>query len=220
MKKGRRIKKGLLIGLAVQIAILAVVGGFVYSKYVKQDQLNGTLSITAELGTIQLLEHEAVKTLKGNYEFTEVLYDGTAGKEGNTYDHVLPGLDIPKDPHIVVTGKTPIPAYIFVEVLADENFEQSNEHVQNKLAYQLTSDWKKLAVAGKHGGIVYVYAGGDNAIAVTGNIDKLPILVGDKITVSQKVDIENKASIQFYAAMAETVEGKTPEEIYTAQGAA
>lgn len=217
----RRIRRGLLIGLVAQLIIMAVVGGFVYSKYVKQDKLDGQISITAELGTIQLLEHEAVKTDKGNYEFTEVLYDGTVGKEGNTYDHVLPGLDIPKDPYIKVEGKTPIPAYIFVEVVADVNFDEYNGHVQNKLAYSLTSSWKKLeSVTGEHGGSVYVYASGDTAISVIGNIDKLSILEGDKIIVSQKVSIDPPAKLEFYASMAQAVNGKTPAEIYTAQGAA
>ena len=216
----RRIKRGLLIGLAVQLVILAVVGGFVYSKYVKQDKLNGTLNITAELGKIQLLEHEAVKTDKGDYIFTEILLP-TETKKGNTYDHVLPGLDIPKDPHIVVTGKTPIPAYIFVEVVEDENFDEYNGHVQNKLAYSLTSSWKKLeSVTGEHGGTVYVYASGDTAISVKGNIDKLSILESDKIIVSQKVSIAPPAKLEFYATMAQAVNGKTPAEIYTAQGAA
>lgn len=225
----RRIKRGLLIGLAVQLVILAVVGGFVYSKYVKQDKLDGTLNITAELGTIQLLEHEAVKTLKGNYEFTEVLYDGTAGKEGNTYDHVLPGLDIPKDPYIKVDGKTPISAYIFVEVVEDNNgnfalYEKGasdvEKHKIEKLAYRLTDSWHSLGKIGKNGGTVYVYASGETAINVTGNITKLPILEGDEIIVSQKVNIEGEASLQFYATMAQVVNGKTPAEIYTAQGAA
>ncbi len=217
----RRIRRGLLIGLVAQLIIMAVVGGFVYSKYVKQDKLDGQISITAELGTIQLLEHQAKKTDKGNYEFTEVLYDGTVGKEGNTYDHVLPGLDIPKDPYIKVEGKTPIPAYIFVEVVADTNFDEYNGHVQNKLAYSLTSSWKKLDIAGENGGTVYVYVDGEgNPIKVTGNISELHILVDDKIIVSQKVNIEGEASLQFYATMAQAVNEKTPEEIYTAQGAA
>lgn len=216
----RRIKRGLLIGLAVQLVILAVVGGFVYSKYVKQDKLNGTLNITAELGKIQLLEHEAVKTDKGDYIFTEILLP-TETKKGNTYDHVLPGLDIPKDPYIKVEGKTPIPAYIFVEVVADENFDEYNGHVQNKLAYSLTSSWKKLDIAGENGGTVYVYVDGEgNPIKVTGNISELHILVDDKIIVSQKVSIAPPAKLEFYATMAQAVNGKTPAEIYTAQGAA
>ena len=199
----RRINRGLLIGLAVQLVILAVVGGFVYSKYVKQDKLNGTLNITAELGKIQLLEHEAVKTDKGDYIFTEILLP-TETKKGNTYDHVLPGLDIPKDPYIKVEGKTPIPAYIFVEVVADENFDEYNGHVQNKLAYSLTSSWKKLDIAGENGGTVYVYVDGEgNPIKVTGNIFELHILVDDKIIVSQKVSIDPPAKLKFYATMAQ-----------------
>ena len=200
----RRIRRGLLIGLVAQLIIMAVVGGFVYSKYVKQDKLDGQISITAELGTIQLLEHQAKKTDKGNYEFTEVLYDGTVGKKGNTYDHVLPGLDIPKDPYIKVEGKTPIPAYIFVEVVADANFDEYNGHVQNKLAYSLTSSWKKLDIAGENGGTVYVYVDGEgNPIKVTGNIFELHILVDDKIIVSQKVSIAPPAKLKFYATMAQ-----------------
>lgn len=205
----RRIRRGLLIGLVAQLIIMAVVGGFVYSKYVKQDKLDGQISITAELGTIQLLEHEAEKADNGQY----TLNTSVAPVTTNTYDHVLPGLDIPKDPYIKVEGKTPIPAYIFVEVVADENFDEYNGHVQNKLAYSLTSSWKKLeSVTGEHGGSVYVYASGDTAISVIGNIDKLSILEGDKIIVSQKVNITTPAELKFYAMMGQAYD--TPTKVY------
>lgn len=221
----RRIKRGLLIGLAVQLVILAVVGGFVYSKYVKQDKLDGQISITAELGTIQLLEHEAEKADNGQYTLNTSVTPVTT----NTYDHVLPGLDIPKDPYIKVEGKTPIPAYIFVEVVEDNNdnfalYEKGasdvEKHKIEKLAYRLTDSWHSLGKIGKNGGTVYVYASGDTAISVKGNIDKLSILEGDKIIVSQKVSIDPPAKLEFYATMAQAVNGKTPAEIYTAQGAA
>lgn len=216
----RKIRRGLLIGLVAQMVILMIVGGFVYSKYVTKETLEGKLNITADIGTIQLFESEATKQNTGEYTL-----DKTKPVTSNNYTHVIPGLDIPKDPYVTVTNKTPIPAYIFVEVVADGNFTVSNTHVADKLAYSLTSSWKKLDIAGKNGGTVYAYTtDGTTAKAVTNEdadaIDDISILVEDKIIVSQDVSITLPAELKFYASMGQVVNGKTPAEIYTAQGAA
>ncbi|MBR4072249.1 MAG: hypothetical protein IKK26_06825 [Clostridia bacterium] len=225
MKETKRlIKRGLLAGLATQLIIVMLLSTVVYAKYIRTETFTGTIQITVDLGNIALLESKANKELTGQYVLDKNdILDGTTDKEGNTYTHVLPGLDIPKDPYITVTGKTTIPAYIYVEIKADDIFKESSDHTPDYLTYELTNDWLSLGMKGRNGGDLYVYSGGAGAAkAVTADIAKISILVGDKITVSQELNLSTitPVSMKIYAAMAEVVSGKTAAEIYTANGAA
>ena len=111
----------------IAFAMLAVLIGLcsmAYAKYIQQDQLKDTLMITADIGTIELLEHQAERNLDGSYSLNDVLLpilddpDTTGVDEavlGNTYD-ILPGLDIPKDPFVKIEKTDNISVYVYVKI--------------------------------------------------------------------------------------------------------
>lgn len=207
-----RLKRFLPV-LAV-IFLLVVVGvGVSYAKYIATLRATGTVTINAELGDITLQEHEAVRQPNGSYELTDVILpimdnpdstDVNEEKLGNSYV-LIPGLDIPKDPYIVITNKTGIEAYLFVEVV---------DKTANP-ALTVTADsahWLSLGEIGVNGGTVYVYkatADDKTPTAIDSNFpsDPIYILAGNQIIVSQTLlteDTTAEDTLTFYACMGET----------------
>lgn len=199
------------------LALLCSLIGSTYAKYVKQQTLENTVTIKANLGKIELLEHEAVRLSTGEYDLTEKLLPVQDNPEttdvdetdlGNEYI-LLPGLDIPKNPFVRISGKTPIEAYVFVEVV-------DNLPANSGITYSLTADWTKLeGVTGAHGGTVYVYKDVlTNAFGNNGSGD-IPILAGDTVYVSQKLDKSVKdLKLTFYASMYEVASGSDEVTVY------
>jgi hypothetical protein len=110
-------KKSRLMMAAVAVILLAVLISSAIGKYVTTVSVPGKVTFTAKLaGSMVLQEHKAERNADGSYTLTEQI--ATADENGyfNGYD-LIPGLDIPKDPHIVITGKTDVKAYLFVEVV-------------------------------------------------------------------------------------------------------
>ena len=104
--------KGQIVTLILLLSlILMTLVGYVIGKYVDDKALEGRVIFTASLAeNVILQEHTAQQQADGSYQLTEPFVTGN--------DYVLiPGLDIPKDPHILIEGKTNIPAYLFVEVV-------------------------------------------------------------------------------------------------------
>lgn len=216
------IKKYWPTALATLILLTALTG--VYAKYVTDQALEERkITITAELGTIQLLEHEAVKQNDGSYvlqgvgtdgkcDGTEHTHlDGSAEKDGNKYEYVLPGLDIPKDPYVQITNKSPIEAYVFLKIETDNLKE-------NGLTYTLKEHWQPVS---DHPN-VYVYSAksdenwapfqvtGDNTSTFT-----IPVLENNKVVVSQKLNKEATGlELSFSACMKQYVDGQTAAQIY------
>lgn len=185
------------------LALLCGLAGGAYAKYVKKQTLESSLTIKANLGTIDLLEHKATKKNDGSY-----VLDKTNEVRANTYQ-LLPGLDIPKDPFVRISGKTPIEAYVFVEVVDDLP-------ANSGITYSLTADWTKLeGVTGSHGGTVYVYKEEvTNAFGSNGSGD-IPILAGDKVSISQYLDKSVKdLKLTFYASMYEVASGSDAATVY------
>ena len=120
-----------------------------------------------------------------------------------------------------VVNKTPIRAYLYVEVV---------ENLNVAIKYQMAPAWEKLnSVTGKNGGTVYVYQTGGTSVLTHENCEntEIPILTkpegwSGEIRVSQHL-LENDTSaddvLTFYAYLFETFkEGedeKTPSAIYT-----
>jgi len=202
MKKLQKWLPGLLI-FAVLLASLA--GGAAYGKYIFNKNFNGTVTIQANLGSITVLEHTATRMIDGSYK----LLDSTTNK--NSYI-IIPGLDIPKDPYVVVNKTSSIPVYVFIEVT--DTIQPADKSV---ITYQVdTKNWKELnGVAGKNGGKVYVYATGDMAQQVISSIGTIQILDQNKVFVHQDLkQVTSNVSINFYACMRQVVTGQTPAEIY------
>lgn len=205
-KKKNRSRLWLIVLMLILLA--SAFTGTVIAKYIKTTTFTGKIRFQAKLAEgIQLLEHEAERNPDGSYKL------GSKTVTQNTYD-LIPGLDIPKDPHVVITNKTAIEAYLYVEVVD----ETQNEAI----AWAMSKEWKLLdGVEGKGGnGTVYVYVGeGENPkpLGKTEGDMTVFLLDGNKIEVKQGLLAgENNNALTFYAAMGETALGTTPAEVYKA----
>jgi hypothetical protein len=107
-------KKSYLMIASVLLAVILIIGlvvGLSSAKYKTEKHLTGDVKFTVKLADIILIqEHEAVRQDDGSY----VLGDNIVVEQSYM---LMPGVDVPKDPFITVEGKTPIPAYLYVEVV-------------------------------------------------------------------------------------------------------
>lgn len=203
-------KKRRITPLLVVLLLLLIIGttGTTVAKYIHSTQLSSKVTFTAKLAEkITLLEHEAKRNADGSYELTDKTTDE------NKYS-LIPGLDIPKDPYITIIGKTPIKAYLFVEV--------RHSIGNNSIAYNLCDTWIPVMdgeepLTGKNGGKVYVYSTDGNTpkvIEEPGD-SEYQILENNKIYVSQKLlsGQLTEQHLNFYACLSEvpTNEGAEPD---------
>lgn len=210
------IKRYWPTALASLILLTALTG--VYAKYVTDQFFEGQATITANLGTIDLQEHKAMRDPTGLYTLTDTVlpYDETIG---NAYT-LIPGLDIPKDPYVQIIGKTTIPVYVFVEV--KDNLPVSNSQITYSVD---TTLWTKLEdVTGVNGGTVYVYNDAIDHNFGTNGTGTIRILTtdtnGNSVFVSQnlkEMTFPNDGfQIVFYANMGQVDAGNDASAVYTA----
>lgn len=224
----KNLQKWLL--RALMVALLCGLIGGAYAKYVKQDTLEGTVTIKANLGTIELLEHKANRKATGDYELTDTLLpiqdnpdtDIDETDLGNAYI-LLPGLDIPKDPFVRITNKTPIEVYVFVEVVtnivtdnkdATDDTDFTDDH---NISYSLTSDWLKISENTADGvtTAVYVYKDVIDENFGTSGTGTIQILENNTIYVSQKLNVPTDGVyLNFSASMYEVASGDSALTVY------
>ena len=132
MQKRMIKKRIILFGIILAVTLVIAVTAGLHAKYVRKVSLQGSVEFSSELAEkVELNESEAVLTESGGYKLNQ---DNKVLK--NSYK-VMPGVNIPKDPAITVTGKTGIPSYLFVEVtetdipdtvtyIGDDNFQINN----------------------------------------------------------------------------------------------
>ena len=134
----------------VLIATTGTKAKYTTDKVVNQTPV--TVTVTADLASnLEVKESKATRNPSGTYSLvTNELV------KNNTYV-LMPGVSIPKDPKVYVTGKTSIPAYLYVEVVNDTGLVTEGNNAA--LKYSLVApDWTKLdGVQGRHGGEVYAY---------------------------------------------------------------
>lgn len=193
MTRFQRQRRRLIITIAALSLILTTLCGVVQAKYIANRQVEGSVTISAQLGTIALQEHKAVRQADGSYKLTQ------NPVTTNTYI-LMPGVDVPKDPYVVISDKTPIEAYVYIKV---------ESTLPNTVAYSLEGHWKP--VTGCTG--VYVYAPGGTPKAVTEN-GTIQILTNDTLTVSQKYSGSDWVELNFTAYLYQTAAGDTPEAVY------
>lgn len=175
-------KKGSRFHWPVLLLLLALMGtgiGAAMAKYVYQQQFKAQVTFTARLAQeLQLLESKAVAIQddpKSNYKLTEETV------RSNTYE-LMPGVDIPKNPYVRITGKSPIPAYLFIEVV-----DQTNSAIE----ISLRPEWFPLTGEGivpQNGGTVYYYNDNpDEHPTPLASFDEKDfyILAENKVTVKQ-----------------------------------
>ena len=187
----------------ILLVLLISMTGLTAAKYINTKTLSGTVTFTAELAQeFYLLEHVANRQDDGSYQLSDTEY-----VKSNQQYILIPGLDIPKDPHIVIKGKsTNIPAYLFLEVVDDTKNESLIFSIDE-------SHWIPTTLkTPQHGGTVYVYSTNQSTYTpIKENHAKIPILTNDQITVSQKLlSGEKTGSLTFYAYLEEASLYKNP----------
>ena len=188
--KKRPLWRVLLLIAAVAL-ICALIGSAV-GKYIYTETLSASVTFSAEMAkNVVLQESKANRLPDGSYELTEAVV------KDNTYT-LIPGLDVPKNPHIIITEKSPVEAYLFVEVVEDLPGTGT-------ITYSMASGWKELAVSGKHGGKVYVY---NKVLDENTTADPIYILKDNLIYVSQNLLGSLTSEVMtFYACLGETAAG-------------
>lgn len=190
-------KKGhgrLWPSLLALIIVASALAGVAVAKYIQTTTFTGTLQFNAKLAEeIKILESEALRNVDGSYRL------GSNTVSENTYV-LIPGVDIPKDPHVVITDKTSIEAFLYVEVVDKTN---------SAIDWRMNADWLELeGVEGKKDkGTVYVYApaGIPKVLGKQAGDATYYLLENNEILVSQKLLSAQTAddTLTFYAAMGE-----------------
>lgn len=143
-----------------------------------------------------LKEHQAVQQENDTYTL-----DKSKEVYANEYK-ALPGVNLPKDPFIVIDEKTNAPAYLYVEIV--------NGLGNNGISYTVdTTKWTKLdGVTGKNGGDVYVYMNGTILTDKNAPEGEVYILDGD-ITVADNLTLtgDAKVDLTFYGYLAQASVG-------------
>lgn len=117
------------------------------------------------------LVETAVKLENGVYKLDE-----TASKYvlENTYDKVVPNMEIPKDPKLTVDLNDGVSAYVFVKV---------EDKTGGKLTYTMDSKWTEVTgVSSLDGAKLYVYNNAPVAGTADTEVEGVSILNGDKVT--------------------------------------
>ena len=186
MRKGKHAKKttrfggnGKIVyrtaGILLVVTLLSVhLMGGLYAKYTHSASASDAAQVAAGLPAIELKEHKAVLT-DGIYVLnsTEVA--------GNTYERVIPGVDIAKDPFVRLSGTSEVSYALYVKV------EEKN--LPSTVTYKMADGWSP--VTGQAG--VYQYTG-----TITSNTP-IYILQGNKLTVSEKYVDSGAFSLNFSA---------------------
>ena len=151
--------------ILTMLSIWLVCG--LFAKYVISDYMMDSAQVAKSgIGTMELLEHEAeldngIYKLKDNAEVTE-----------NTYNKVIPGVDIAKDPFVRLKINSDVAYELYIEVAKSEYFPDT-------VTYELTEDW--IEVDATKG--VYKYK--DTFEAGASHDEKIKILKDDKLIVSE-----------------------------------
>lgn len=196
-KMNFRSRLRLLIILSLMLFSLI---GFAVGKYIKTIPLTGQVTFTARLAEdVILQEHLAVRQTNGGYSLhaSDVV-------TSNSYK-LIPGLDVPKDPHIIIKGKTPIPAYLFIEV---------ESTLDTPVVYQIDdANWTLLEEDSTKK--VYQYK---DEITASFSETAINILKDKQITVSQHLvhqSDEDQDVLTIRALLIEKVEDRSAADTYS-----
>ena len=190
-KKQFRNRLRLLIVLTMLLIALTT---FAVGKYIKTIEMDSTITFTSKLADdVIIQEHKAVRQPDGSY----VLDKSVDPVGSNTYK-LIPGLDVPKDPHIIIEGKTPVQAYLYLEVVDSTENEA--------LSYSLENFWKESdGFSPKHEGKVYIYAKDTTPVIITTDPGEISVLQEETFYVGQELlSGETTNGLVFYAYLVET----------------
>ena len=139
-KLSKREKITLISLLLVLLTATAIIVGTVAAKYITEKRVPGKIKVSVTLAeSIEMFEHEVTRTEDGNY------VTGADTVTGNTYK-LMPGVDIPKDPTVRITGYTGLSAYVYVEVVGEPT---------DNVSFAIDDGWTLIeGVTGLNGGQV------------------------------------------------------------------
>lgn len=190
----------LLTYLLVFVLICALMTSGVLSKYTTQRAVANEAKYTNTLAeSFKLLDVPVTQLEDGSYE-VDASSDAQP-TDGFSYQ-LIPGITLPAAPYIEITGKTEIPAYLYLEVDND-----------GPATLSFDSKWTQLSGSGKKGGSLYVY---DNGAALTGS-DPDAVLTMPTFTVEtlSEYPLTTEGDVKVYAYMLQKVGDKSAEETYS-----
>ena len=211
MKNKKNSIKYLIIAAALLLAVgvSAVIGGTI-AKYRTSINFSQKVKFTVALCDDMIItEHVADRSGDGSYTLKP-----EATTPANEYK-LMPGVDVPKDPFIVITNKTALPGRLYIEVVESDPFDSDN------IAYEISDCWTLLkdgenAVIGENGGMIYYYNTEllTNATSVEGEVDNdggtltvKDIIKDNTMIISQDLPRGTTAELQFYAYLCQNVSG-------------
>ena len=194
--------------LIILVLVLLALTTFAVGKYMKTMGHSGTVSFTARLASnLEIWEHQVQRNGDGTYSL-----DRNTPVHENAYV-LIPGLDVAKDPYVLISGKTDIPAYLYVEIVTATIDSYAGKPL---ITYTPANGWKVSDKEPLHGGTVYEYVGnGDSALALTSANtpkDGIYLLADNKIYVSQHAKYADNTQngdtdvMQIYAYLVEVTE--------------
>ena len=145
-----------------------------------------SLLVVLLIGLIGVASGKYTTTIshRGKITFSASLAESVTIQETTGTEYLLiPGHDITKDPKIVITGKTTIPAYLFVEVVDKLDTNLVEGETKKPVSYSMATGWTELeGITGADGSKVYYY----NTVLTNTNVPgSIGILNGNIVTVSQ-----------------------------------
>lgn len=190
MNKNRRI--ALLLAVLFCLSAVTFVA---VAKYIKDIPFTGNVTFKADLvENFTLTETQAVRQTDGTY-----ILSGEQVTQ-NTYI-LMPGVDVPKDPKITITGKTAVPAYLYVEVLESKNFP-------DEVTYTMAEGWLPLEGVPN----VYYY---ETPITGTPAALTISILKNNTLTVCDQLPRGSTGTLSFHAYMAQQGKDQDAKTAFT-----
>lgn len=188
MKKKLK-KKGLLL---LTLVVFLPLANVTYAKFIKQVSVTSEVTFAVSLAeNVELLETKAIRKNDGSYTFS------TEEVTSNEY-MVMPGVNIPKNPHFLITNKTDLEAYLFVEIKADTVLG---------ISYNTTADWLDLGIIGPNNGEVYAYK--TLLDGTQTDAEKIYILNNNEIVVSDAYNPECDFSMNIYGYMLQKIDAES-----------
>ena len=181
IRSDRKTIAAISLGLIVLLVLALWISG-VFSRYRTKLLISNEVQYSNQLAErFTLQDHAAQQQKDGSWLLTDEM------SAGNTYA-LIPGTQPPANPVITIEGKTEIPAYLYLELVASPNAPE----------YTLDPDvWVLLeGVTGKNGGLVYAYRDGplvddeedeENVIVIQHfltleTLDKYPVQTGGNLS--------------------------------------
>ena len=135
-KKSQRATHNVMywgVGILLVLTLLStwLVSGL-FAKYVISGHIMDSATVAKTgIGTMELLEHEA-KLDNGIY-----LLDEKKEVTENTYNRVIPGVDIAKDPFVKLDIDSDVTYELYIKVVKSTSFPDT-------VTFELTEDWIEI----------------------------------------------------------------------------